>query len=91
MSLAGVLHCMSSSRSAISLGGHRQSTATILSYSMLLRYLDMSEDADLINQAVCNVWMGLRTADIMEKGKCVFPLKPWARQLLRNWTSSQRK
>ena len=45
--------------------------ATILSYSMLLRYsFDMSEDADLIDQAVRNVLDGgLRTADIMEKGK----------------------
>ena len=45
--------------------------ATILSYSMLLRYsFDMSEDADLIDQAVRNVLDGgLRTADIMERGK----------------------
>ena len=45
--------------------------ATILSYSMLLRYsFSMSEDADLIDQAVRNVLDGgLRTADIMEQGK----------------------
>ena len=38
---------------------------------MLLRYsFDMSEDADLIDQAVRNVLDGgLRTTDIMEKGK----------------------
>jgi len=45
--------------------------ATILSYSMLLRYsFDMSDDADLIDQAVQNILdSGLRTADIMEEGK----------------------
>ena len=45
--------------------------ATILSYSMLLRYsFDMGDDADIIEQAVRNVLdNGLRTADIMEPGK----------------------
>lgn len=45
--------------------------ATILSYSMMLRYsFDLSEDADLIDQAVRNVLDGgLRTADIMEEGR----------------------
>lgn len=45
--------------------------ATILSYSMMLRYsFDMGEDADLVEQAVKNILdSGLRTADIMEEGK----------------------
>ena len=45
--------------------------ATILSFSMLLRYsFDMGEDADFIDQAVKNVLSnGMRTGDIMEKGK----------------------
>ncbi|NQV54815.1 MAG: 3-isopropylmalate dehydrogenase, partial [Rhodospirillales bacterium] len=45
--------------------------ATILSFSMLLRYsFDMAEDADMIDRAVENVLAGgLRTADIMEAGK----------------------
>ena len=45
--------------------------ATILSYSMLLRYsFDMQDDAHIIDQAVRNVLdNGLRTADIMESGK----------------------
>jgi 3-isopropylmalate dehydrogenase len=45
--------------------------ATILSYSMLLRYsFDLSEDADLVDQAVQNVLdSGLRTPDIMQDGK----------------------
>ena len=45
--------------------------ATILSYSMLLRYsFNMEDDADIIDQAVRNVLdKGLRTSDIMEPGK----------------------
>ncbi|MCW9002506.1 MAG: 3-isopropylmalate dehydrogenase, partial [Rhodospirillales bacterium] len=45
--------------------------ATILSFSMMLRYsFDMAEDADLIDQAAQNVLnAGLRTADIMQDGK----------------------
>ncbi len=45
--------------------------ATILSYSMLLRYsFDLSEDADFVDQAVQNVLdSGLRTPDIMQDGK----------------------
>ena len=45
--------------------------ATILSYSMLLRYsFDLAEDADLVDQAVQNVLdSGLRTPDIMQDGK----------------------
>ena len=44
--------------------------ATILSFSMMLRYsFDLSKDADLIDQAVENVLNGgLRTADIMQTG-----------------------
>ncbi|CCQ72079.1 3-isopropylmalate dehydrogenase [Magnetospira sp. QH-2] len=44
--------------------------ATILSFSMMLRYsFDMAEDADLIDQAVSNVLdSGMRTADIMQDG-----------------------
>ena len=45
--------------------------ATILSFSMMLRYsFDMAEDADLIEGAVQHLLDGgLRTADIMETGK----------------------
>lgn len=45
--------------------------ATILSFSMLLRYsFDMDEDAKVIEQAVKNVLDGgIRTEDIMEPGK----------------------
>jgi len=45
--------------------------ATILSFSMLLRYsFDMADDADMIDRAAENVLAGgLRTADIMEEGK----------------------
>ncbi len=45
--------------------------ATLLSFAMSLRYsFDLSEDADLIEQAVENVLAGgLRTADIMQPGK----------------------
>ena len=45
--------------------------ATILSYSMMLRYsFDMGEDADLVDRAVENVLdSGLRTGDIMQPGK----------------------
>jgi len=45
--------------------------ATILSYAMMLRYsFKMNADADLIEKAVANVLsMGLRTGDIMGKGK----------------------
>src|SRR5690606_646867 len=45
--------------------------ATILSFSMALRYsFDQAEEADLIDSAVENVLRGgLRTADIMQKGK----------------------
>lgn len=45
--------------------------ATILSFSMLLRYsFDMGDDADMIDKAAENVLAGgLRTADIMEEGK----------------------
>ncbi len=45
--------------------------ATILSYSMMLRYsFDMAEDADLVDKAVENVLdSGLRTGDIMQPGK----------------------
>ncbi|MDK9722939.1 MAG: 3-isopropylmalate dehydrogenase [Rhodospirillales bacterium] len=45
--------------------------ATILSFSMCLRYsFDMSAEADLIEQAAKNVLAGgLRTADIMSPGK----------------------
>lgn len=44
--------------------------ATILSFSMLLRYsFDLAEDADMIDQAVETVLgQGLRTADIMTEG-----------------------
>jgi 3-isopropylmalate dehydrogenase len=45
--------------------------ATILSFSMMLRYsFDMAEDADMIEKAVQNVLDGgLRTGDIMQPGK----------------------
>ena len=45
--------------------------ATLLSYSMMLRYsFDMQEDADLIDRAVENVLNAdLRTGDIMQPGK----------------------
>ncbi|MDA0238750.1 MAG: 3-isopropylmalate dehydrogenase [Proteobacteria bacterium] len=45
--------------------------ATILSFSMMLRYsFDLSDDADMVDQAVQNVLAkGLRTADIMGAGK----------------------
>ena len=45
--------------------------ATILSFSMLLRYsFDIDEDAEMIDQAVKNVLdSGMRTEDIMETGK----------------------
>lgn len=45
--------------------------ATILSFSMLLRYsFDLNEDADMVDQAVQNVLAkGLRTADIYTDGK----------------------
>ena len=45
--------------------------ATILSFSMALRYsFDMGDDADMIEKAAENVLAGgLRTADIMEDGK----------------------
>ncbi len=45
--------------------------ATILSFSMMLRYsFDMEDDADMIETAVENVLNGgLRTADIMAEGK----------------------
>ena len=45
--------------------------ATLLSFSMMLRYsFDMAADADLIDKAVQNVLAGgLRTADIMQEGK----------------------
>ncbi len=45
--------------------------AQVLSFSMLLRYsFDMSDDADLVDQAVQNVLdQGLRTADILGEGK----------------------
>ena len=45
--------------------------ATILSFSMLLRYsFDMANDADMIDKAAENVLAGgLRTADIIEEGK----------------------
>jgi len=45
--------------------------ATLLSFAMMLRYsFDMAADADLIETAVKNVLNGgLRTADIMQKGK----------------------
>jgi 3-isopropylmalate dehydrogenase len=45
--------------------------ATILSFSMCLRYsFDMAKEADLIDQAAKNVLAGgLRTADIMQPGK----------------------
>ena len=45
--------------------------ATVLSYSMMLRYsFDLGEDADLIEKAVKNVLAGgLRTGDIMQPGK----------------------
>ena len=45
--------------------------ATILSFSMMLRYsFDLAEDADMVDQAVQNILdKGLRTADIMEEGK----------------------
>jgi 3-isopropylmalate dehydrogenase len=45
--------------------------ATILSFSMMLRYsFDMDDDADMIDQAVKNVLdAGLRTPDIMQPGK----------------------
>ena len=44
--------------------------AMILSYAMCLRYsFDMTEDADLVEQAVRNVLVsGLRTGDIMQPG-----------------------
>ncbi|MCK4939242.1 MAG: 3-isopropylmalate dehydrogenase, partial [Rhodospirillaceae bacterium] len=44
--------------------------ATILSFSMLLRYsFDLGEDADMIDQAAETVLSsGLRTADIMTDG-----------------------
>ncbi|MGB0681582.1 MAG: 3-isopropylmalate dehydrogenase [Magnetovibrionaceae bacterium] len=44
--------------------------ATLLSFSMMLRYsFDMGEDADLLERAVQNVLDGgLRTADIMQPG-----------------------
>jgi 3-isopropylmalate dehydrogenase len=47
--------------------------ATILSFSMLLRYsFDMADDADMIDKAAENVLAGgLRTADIMEEGKAL--------------------
>jgi 3-isopropylmalate dehydrogenase len=45
--------------------------ATVLSYSMMLRYsFDLGEDADLIEKAVKNVLDGgLRTGDIMQPNK----------------------
>ena len=45
--------------------------ATVLSYSMMLRYsFDLGDDADLIEKAVRNVLAGgLRTGDIMQPGK----------------------
>ena len=45
--------------------------ATILSFSMMLRYsFDMAAEADLVDRAVQNVLNdGLRTADIMQPGK----------------------
>jgi len=45
--------------------------ATILSFSMMLRYsFDMADDADMIENAVMKVLAGgLRTADIMQQGK----------------------
>jgi 3-isopropylmalate dehydrogenase len=45
--------------------------ATILSFSMMLRYsFDLGADADLVDQAVANVLAGgLRTGDIMQEGK----------------------
>ncbi len=45
--------------------------ATVLSFSMMLRYsFDLGEDADLIEKAVKNVLDGgLRTGDIMQPGK----------------------
>jgi 3-isopropylmalate dehydrogenase len=45
--------------------------ATILSFSMMLRYsFDQKEEADLVEKAVTNVLdSGLRTGDIMEPGK----------------------
>ncbi len=51
--------------------GKANPLATILSFSMMLRYsFDMGEDAHMIETAVENVLNGgLRTADIMAKGK----------------------
>ena len=45
--------------------------ATLLSFSMMLRYsFDMGEEADLLDGAITNVLDGgMRTADIMQKGK----------------------
>jgi 3-isopropylmalate dehydrogenase len=44
--------------------------AELLSFAMLLRYsFDLSEDADLIEQAAKNLLdTGIRTADIMQPG-----------------------
>ena len=51
--------------------GRANPLATILSFSMMLRYsFDLGEDADMIETAVENVLDGgLRTADIMQGGK----------------------
>lgn len=51
--------------------GKANPLATILSFSMMLRYsFDMSVEADLVEQAVANVLAGgLRTGDIMQPGK----------------------
>ncbi|MBT7615501.1 MAG: 3-isopropylmalate dehydrogenase, partial [Rhodospirillaceae bacterium] len=45
--------------------------AMLGSFSMMLRYsFDLQEDADLVDKAVGNILDGgLRTADIMQKGK----------------------
>jgi 3-isopropylmalate dehydrogenase len=73
--------------SAPDIAGHDVANpiAALLSYAMALRYsFDLTEDADLIEQAVANVLAGgLRTADIMQPGKARVSTTVMGESLLR--------
>ncbi|GAB6052145.1 3-isopropylmalate dehydrogenase [Magnetospira thiophila] len=59
--------------------------ATLLSFSMMLRYsFDLAEDADMIDQAVTNLLdSGLRTADIMQDGMAKVSTSVMGESLIR--------
>ena len=59
--------------------------ATILSFAMMLRYsFDLTEDADLVEQAIQNVLnAGYRTADIMQPGKTLISTTAMGEQVTK--------